>query len=94
MSSKGNGTRPSYKAQQKNVCVYLGKRDDWMAEVLGLVLKIMDKSESQFFRNLYLERLQSWGVVDKTTGEPDPDAIERLRQKVENAQLLPDILDK
>lgn len=96
MPEGSNGSRPprpAYKTKQKNVSVYLGQKGDWQDEVLQLITKVTSEKESEFFRKLFHERLVQWGLVDKATGEPIPAAMDKLREKANATNLLPDRLD-
>jgi hypothetical protein len=86
-----NGRRRS-KALQKNVSVYLGQRDGWQHEVLQDVCRHFNLTESEFFRELFLQRLSRWGLYDDQAGKPIQDAIERFRRR-RNVVALPESLD-
>jgi len=72
--------RPS-KTAQKNVSVYLGARGGWQHDVLQLVCRRLNVTESEFFRELFLDRLSDWGLYDTTNKTPMSAAIERLRDQ-------------
>ena len=92
--AKGNGRKPpSYKDAQKNVSVYLGKKGDWQDNLLQLLVSVTGKSESQLFRECYVEKLISWGVLDSDSKEPIEAAVDKLKSKVSD-ELLPNVLDR
>jgi hypothetical protein len=91
---RGNGQKPGYKDQQKNVCVYLGKKGGEADELLQLIVRRTRKSESQIFRECYLEKLMEWGIIDPKTKKPNQEAIARLRRSLEDDELLPNVLDR
>lgn len=86
-----NGRRRS-KALQKNVSVYLGNRGGWQHEVLQEVCRQFNMTESEFFRELFLQRLARWRLYDEQAGEPDGAAIERFKRRRVVAA-LPESLD-
>lgn len=73
-----HGRRRS-KAAQKNVSVYLGQRDGWQNDVLQLICRHLNVTESEFFRELFIERLDRWGLYDVESGQLIPTAVDRLR---------------
>ena len=87
-----NGRRRS-KALQKNVSVYLGNRDGWQHEVLQAVCRQFNLTESEFFRELFLQRLARWDLYDEQTGEPNEAAIERFKRR-RVVSSLPESLDQ
>lgn len=92
----GNSGKKNYKAGQKNVSVYLGQRGGWLEEVLALCCLEFNCTESEFMRETLLKRLEAWKLYDPETREPNEDAIEKFRQKVEgktSKNVLPDALD-
>ncbi len=93
--SSGNGTKPprTYKQAQKNVSVYIGKKGDWQDELLSLVVKASGRSESQFMRECFYEKMIRWGLIDGKTHKPIPEQIEKLRDKANQDDLLPNVLD-
>lgn len=88
---KQNGRRRS-KALQKNVSVYLGNRGGWQHEVLAEVCRQFNLTESEFFRELFLQRLARWELYDEQTGVPNEDAIARFKKRRVVAA-LPESLD-
>jgi hypothetical protein len=93
--TRGNGqSKPGYKGQQKNICVYLGKRGGEQDELLQLIVQVTGKSESRIFRECYQEKMIEWGVIDPRTLKPKPEAIEKLRQRLDDDELLPNVLDR
>jgi hypothetical protein len=75
-----NGRRRS-KAIQKNVSVYLGARDGWQHQVLQAVCRQFNLTESEFFRELFLQRLTKWQLYDPISESPDEPAIERFKRR-------------
>ena len=69
MPGRGNGRSPtkSYKKDQKNVSVYLGKATGWEAKALEAVCAHQRQKESQFFRLLFL----TIGVAVLARGDQD-----------------------
>lgn len=88
---KQNGRRRS-KALQKNVSVYLGNRGGWQHEVLAEVCRQFNLTESEFFRELFLQRLARWELYDEQTGAPNEAAIARFKKRRVVAS-LPESLD-
>ncbi len=92
--ARGNGRHPpkSYKKDQKNVSVYLGKSSGWEAQVLEAVCAVQGWKESQLFRKLFFERLAKWGLYDPDTGEPNMEKVTKLKAEAAR-KILPDVLD-
>lgn len=88
---KPNGRRRS-KALQKNVSVYLGSRGGWQHELLAEICRQFNLSESEFFRELFLQRLSRWNLYDSVTNQPIDDAIERFKRR-RAIVALPESLD-
>lgn len=88
---KANGRRRS-KALQKNVSIYLGSRGGWQHELLDDICRQFNLSESEFFRQLFLQRLARWNLYDEITGLPDEAAIERFKKR-RAVVSLPESLD-
>jgi hypothetical protein len=86
-----NGRRRS-KALQKNVSVYLGSRGGWQHEVLTEICRQFNLTESEFFRELFLQRLARWNLYDTATQEPLADAIEKFKRR-RAVVSLPESLD-
>lgn len=76
----GSGRRS--KALQKNVSVYLGQRGDWQDRLLGEICRKFNMTESQFFRELFLQRLANWELYDPAAGEPIAENCERFRLRL------------
>ncbi len=101
MGGKGNGKAPeipeaekrSYKGGQKNVSVYLGRKDGWQNEALRRVCVINKCSESEFFRSLFLDCLAKWQLYDPETKKPIMANINKLPSKAATTQMIPDVLD-
>lgn len=87
-----NGRRRS-KELQKNVSVYLGNRGGWQHEVLQEVCRQFNMTESEFFRELFLQRLARWRLYDEQKGQPDEKAIARFKERRVVAS-LPESLDQ
>ncbi len=78
------------RAAQKNVSVYLGSRDGWQHQLLELVCRRLNVTESELFRELFLGRLEDWGLYDPEVGRPIEPAVERLRR--ERKAVVPAVL--
>ena len=91
----GNSGAPkrTYKEGQKNVSVYLGPKNGWQHDVLSSICKLSNQTESEFFRNLFLEYLAKYKLYDMDKDQPDVEGIDRLRRKLPT-NLLPNLLDK
>lgn len=87
-----DGRRRS-KALQKNVSVYLGSRDGWQHELLSEICRQFNLSESEFFRELFLQRLARWNLYDDKLGRPIDAAI-ALFKKRRAVVSLPESLDQ
>lgn len=80
------------KANQKNVSVYMGKRDAWQHTMLDVVCRYLGMSESEFFRHLFFDRMAQWRLYDPETRQPLDNNVRRLREHVRPTS-LPDALD-
>lgn len=89
---KPNGRRRS-KALQKNVSVYLGNRGGWQHELLAEICRQFNLSESEFFRELFLQRLSRWNLYDESEGKPIESAVERFKRR-RAVVALPESLDQ
>lgn len=87
-----DGRRRS-KALQKNVSVYLGSRGGWQHELLAEICRQFNLSESEFFRELFLQRLARWNLYDDKLGQPIEPAIERFKRR-RAVVSLPESLDQ
>lgn len=79
------------KLMQKNVSVYLGRRDGWQSEVLAEICSQFNLTESEFFRELFLQRLAGWGLYSSVTREPVWAAVDRLKRR-RKVPVLPETL--
>jgi len=86
-------TRRRSKALQKNVSVYLGSRGGWQHEVLQEICRQFNLTESEFFRELFLQRLARWNLYDEQAGKPLDDALARFKQR-RAVVALPESLDQ
>jgi len=87
-----NGRRRS-KALQKNVSVYLGQRGGWQHDLLQEVCRQFKLTESEFFRQLFFQRLARWDLYDESTHEPIVRNIERFKRR-RAIVTLPESLDQ
>jgi len=88
MGAGNSGKQP--KTEQKNVSVYLGRRGEWPDRALLAIMRASGlRSESEYFRKLFIQHCMELGIVDET-GEPDEDAIEALLRRAK-PNLLPRI---
>lgn len=78
---------------QKNVSVYIGHRGGWQDDVLTEICRQFCITESEFFRQLFLQRLARWNLYDELTNEPLSANIERFKQRRVVAR-LPESLDQ
>ena len=74
--------------------MYLGKKGDDQDELLQLVARTTGKSESQIFRECYLEKMIKWGVIDPKTKKPIQAAVDKLKDRLNDDELLPSVLDR
>lgn len=91
-NGRSPGGRRSYKKDQKNVSVYLGKATGWEAKALEAICSVTGWRESQLFRNLFFDYLTKQGLWDDKKGEPIEVAIQRLQAKA-TGRRLPSMLD-
>ena len=85
------GTRKrAAKEGQKNVSVYLGSKGGWQSQVLAAICNRANQTESEFFRNLFLAYLSQYGAYDADRGEPNLEAIEKIKAKC-TTDLLPSL---
>jgi hypothetical protein len=86
----GNSGSKSYKADQKNVSVYLGRKGEWPERALLAIMRATGlRSESEYFRKLFFQHCLELGFIDEA-GEPDMEAIEAMLRKA-RPNLLPRI---
>lgn len=86
-----NGRRRS-KLLQKNVTVYLGSRGGWQHELLQEICRQFNLTESEFFRELFLQRLARWNLYDEKSGQPISEAVARFKRR-RAIVALPESLD-
>lgn len=80
------------KAAQKNVSVYMGRRDEWQHVMLDVVCRYLGMSESELFRHLFFDRMAQWKLYDPEARRPIDGNVRRLREHV-RPTTLPDALD-
>jgi hypothetical protein len=79
----GNG---KLKPTQKSVGVYIGPKDSAISELLELVCRKFDVSESELLRKIFREKLIEWNLLDPKDNQPVAATVEKIKSEIDDAK--------